>query len=207
MNISFQTSSLCPCMNSAPSYSKTLTILRQILIFILCELSMFASDFHQIKTSIIKSVRPSFISSYEWKSQKSKCTLFSILKILALHLYAKLTSDESKFLWKQVMPQVAKQLRITQKIYSQRQTCGRHYTYFRQCSCENLGASPNTVTSAAYRVEERGGQDRAEETESALTPNILQMTTDRYICTSRVCPMRWHLSCAWASMVGFQSLS
>ena len=76
MNISFQTSLLCPCMNSATSYSKTLTILRQILIFILCELFMFASDFHQIKTSIIKSVRPSFISSYEWKSQKSKCTLF-----------------------------------------------------------------------------------------------------------------------------------
>ena len=116
MNISFQTSSLCPCMNSAPSYSNTLTILRQILIFILCELFMFASDFHQIKTSIIKSVRPSFISSYEWKSQKSKFTLFSA-KILALHLYAKLTSDESKFLWKQVMPQVAKQLCITEKIY------------------------------------------------------------------------------------------
>ena len=100
-----------------PHLIQRLTILRQILIFILCELSMFASDFHQIKTSIIKSVRPSFISSYEWKSQKSKCTLFSVLKILALHLYAKLTSDESKFLWKQVMPQVAKQLRITQKIY------------------------------------------------------------------------------------------
>lgn len=123
---------------------------------------MSASDFHQIKTSIIKSVRPSFVSSYEWKLPKSKRTLFSVLKILALHLYAKLTSDESKFLWKPVMPQVAKQLHITQKIYSQRQTCARHYTYFRQCSCENLGASPNTVTSAAHRVEEeRGQQGRA----------------------------------------------
>ena len=203
MNISFQTSSLCPCMNSAPSYSKTLTILRQILIFILCELFMFASDFHQIETSIIKSVRPSFISSYEWKSQKSKFTLFSA-KILALHLYAKLTSDESKFLWKQVMPQVAK--RVSQRKFTKTNLCSTLYlfqtVFMWKPWCQPQYSDKCSIQGGGRR---RAGQGRRDG--ECTNTNILQMTTDRYICTSRVCPMRWHLSCAWASMVGFQSLS